>query len=117
MLDVKKMRESHGWTQQELADACGVSLRTVQSWEAGKAVSKRQMRLLNAIDSPDAPVITQISHGDHFTNFKNSKVEQPTLLGKALDEIAAMRKAFTDALADQQKITNRLLTIIESRGK
>lgn len=30
----KKLRKKHGWTQTELAEKLGVSLRTVQNYEA-----------------------------------------------------------------------------------
>lgn len=32
-MDVKKLREQMGLTQQELADRAGVTLRTIQNWE------------------------------------------------------------------------------------
>lgn len=34
-MNVKEKRESLGYTQSELARRMGVSLRTVQRWEAG----------------------------------------------------------------------------------
>lgn len=33
--DVRMTRERLGWTQQQLADKLGVSLRAVQYWEKG----------------------------------------------------------------------------------
>ena len=37
---VQKLREQKGWTQEHLAHASGMSLRTIQRLEAGKSVSK-----------------------------------------------------------------------------
>lgn len=64
--------------------------------------------------------ITQTSHGDNSPNINgNGNHIEPTssLLNKALDEISQMRKALTDALAVNQKNTDRLLTIIENMSK
>jgi transcriptional regulator with XRE-family HTH domain len=37
---VQKLREQKGWTQEHLAQASGMSLRTIQRPEAGKSVPK-----------------------------------------------------------------------------
>lgn len=61
--------------------------------------------------------VTQVSHGDNSPNMNgnvNSLEQSSNLLGKALDEISAMRKALTDALSVNQRNTDRLLTIIEN---
>ena len=36
MLNIKHLRQQRNLTQTELADLIGVSLRTIQNWEAGK---------------------------------------------------------------------------------
>ena len=64
--------------------------------------------------------VSQTSHGDNSPNINgNGNHLEPTssLLDKALDEIAQMRKALTDALAVNQRNTDRLLTIIENMSK
>jgi DNA-binding transcriptional regulator YiaG len=33
---IKALRSKLGWSTQELADACGVSRRTVEGWESGR---------------------------------------------------------------------------------
>lgn len=35
MIDIAKARDEIGFTQAELADAVGVTTRTIQNWEAG----------------------------------------------------------------------------------
>lgn len=49
--DIKKFREAHGMTQKELAERCGVTLRTVQNWEMGKKVPESAIRLMQLIES------------------------------------------------------------------
>lgn len=34
--EIQSIREARGWTQQELADACGVDISTAQRWLSGK---------------------------------------------------------------------------------
>ena len=36
--NIKKFRERKNLTQKQLAEVCGVTLRTVQNWEAGKTI-------------------------------------------------------------------------------
>lgn len=47
--DVKRIREKQGLTQSQLADICGVTLRTVQNWENGKVIPPAMAKLLAAI--------------------------------------------------------------------
>ena len=64
--------------------------------------------------------VSQTSHGDNSPNINgndNHLEPNSSLLDKALDEIAAMRKALTDALAVNQRNTDRLLNIIENMSK
>lgn len=64
--------------------------------------------------------VSQTSHGDNSPNINgNGNHLEPTssLLDKALDEISAMRQALMDALAVNQRNTDRLLTIIENMSK
>lgn len=64
--------------------------------------------------------VSQTSLGDNSPNINgngNHLEPNSSLLDKALDEIAAMRKALTDALAVNQRNTDRLLNIIENMSK
>ena len=47
--DVKKIREKQGLTQSQLAEICGVTLRTVQNWENGKVIPPAMAKLLATI--------------------------------------------------------------------
>jgi DNA-binding XRE family transcriptional regulator len=46
---VKALRQQHNWTQQLLADACDVSLRTIQRVEKEGAASKETTMSLCAV--------------------------------------------------------------------
>jgi transcriptional regulator with XRE-family HTH domain len=46
---IKQRRQSLGWTQQDLADALGVTLRSVTSWERGEAAPRNLARLDEAL--------------------------------------------------------------------
>jgi transcriptional regulator with XRE-family HTH domain len=45
MDQVRELREARGWTQQHLADAAGLSLRTVQRIEAGEVAPSKESLL------------------------------------------------------------------------
>lgn len=49
MIDIRKLRERRGLTQQELADRCGVSLRTVQNWEGGRHIPDSTLIILELL--------------------------------------------------------------------
>lgn len=63
-VDVKKMRESKGLTQQGLADLLGVHINTVQNWESGKKIPNTKYpilcKMLNEMESK-----VEISHFSH----------------------------------------------------
>lgn len=47
--DIKKIREKLGMTQEQLANRCGVTTRTVQNWERGKTIPDNIQILLREI--------------------------------------------------------------------
>lgn len=55
--DVKKIREKSGLTQKQFAEICGVTLRTVQNWEAGKKIPDNIIRLIKTI-APQGEIIS-----------------------------------------------------------
>jgi transcriptional regulator with XRE-family HTH domain len=52
-MSVQKMRLQHGWSQQQLADASGLSVRTVQRIEAGYPASTESLKSLAAVFEVD----------------------------------------------------------------
>lgn len=47
-MSIQKLRLQHGWSQQQLADASGLSVRTIQRIEAGKPASMESLKCLAA---------------------------------------------------------------------
>ncbi len=63
---IKKLRADHGWTQQQLAEICGLSLRTIQRVELQGIASLETTKSLaaafeldkSALQQPDETVTT-----------------------------------------------------------
>lgn len=116
-LEVKRIRESLGLTQQQLAKSCGVSVRSVQNWEAGSVIIPDSKRLLlqsllrqksapAMVSSPSANAI-----GQNSTAVGIGDVTQcGDALLRALDEISAQRKVTEKAQAQ----IDELLAIIRN---
>ena len=106
-MDVKKLREKFNYTQAQLAEICGVTLRTVQNWENGKVIPPAMLKLLTSIDEGET-----VSSGNAYENGtsiavgKNSQVilnpdtkmffstleRQQDIMSRQLEEMAEMRK-------------------------
>jgi transcriptional regulator with XRE-family HTH domain len=50
---IQKLRLKHGWSQQQLADASGLSARTIQRIEAGQPASTETLKSLAAVFEVD----------------------------------------------------------------
>ncbi len=81
---VQKLRLQHGWSQEQLADLSGVSVRTIQRIEQGKPASAESLKSLGAV--LDVP----------FQDLRNTNMETTSQsFNSALsnDEALALRKA------------------------
>lgn len=52
--EIRRLRESRGLTQQQLAQALGVGMRTVGNWERGETVPLNRMGMLRQYFGLDA---------------------------------------------------------------
>lgn len=132
--DIKKFREQRGMTQKQLAEFCGVTLRTVQNWEAGRTIPENIVKLLqSAVDKCETVSHTEFGSGDGSE--VNSPVEQnvkgngnkfsgsgdvsdgvpAALLQKALDEITEMRLLLAESVRNTNELSMRLLKLLESK--
>ncbi len=50
---LRELRRSRHWSQEQLADACGLNLRTIQRLEAGARASTESVRALAAVFDVD----------------------------------------------------------------
>jgi len=106
-MDVKKLREEMGVSQQELAQMCGVSIRSVQNWEKGNPVPEQTQRLLeyirqtrSIIKSGDANNGTSVAAGEGSQVTLNADAQlffktlerQQDIMSRQLEELAETRK-------------------------
>jgi transcriptional regulator with XRE-family HTH domain len=56
---VRKLREKHGWSQEQLAQLAGVSLRTIQRVEAGNRASLETLNSLASVFETDLSKLTE----------------------------------------------------------
>lgn len=113
-MDVKEVRGILRVTQQKLADICGVTLRTVQNWEAGRPVPATSQKLMQAIldgreKAEPIPSVTANAdaNGVSVASVTNSQVnlskdsdrffatleKQQEIMARQLEEISNMRIA------------------------
>lgn len=57
-MSIQKLRLQHGWSQQQLADASGLSVRTIQRIEAGQPPSLESLKCLAAVFEVDCSTLT-----------------------------------------------------------
>lgn len=131
--DIKKFRERKSLTQRQLAEVCGVTLRTVQNWEAGKTIPDNIVKLLQSLSGKDEIVSSSIFGCEGDGETINSPVEQyvngdgnrfsgsgdvtdgvPTaLLQQALNEITQMRLLLAESVRNTNDISQRLMNLLE----
>lgn len=133
--DIKKFRERKSLTQKQLAEICGVTLRTVQNWEAGKTIPDNIVKLLQSLSDKHETISQSLfgCRGDGETI--NSPVEQTVrgdgnkfsgsgditdgvpaaLLQQALDEITQMRILLAESVRNTNDLSQRLMNLLEKR--
>jgi transcriptional regulator with XRE-family HTH domain len=57
-MSIQKLRLQRGWSQQQLADASGLSVRTIQRIEAGQPPSLESLKCLAAVFEVDCATLT-----------------------------------------------------------
>lgn len=106
--DVTKLRKSMSMTQSEFADFCGVSLRTVQKWEAGSTLPPLVCKFFDLINEKNA----------HYMNHENLGIDDyhnhDELFVHCLDEIAEQRKLTSKVQEEVIRLTEALIHISEA---
>lgn len=67
---IQKLRLKRGWSQQQLADASGLSVRTIQRLERGQPASAESLKCLAAVFEID---YASLSAGDPMTDSKEEE--------------------------------------------
>nr|DAJ89840.1 MAG TPA: putative zinc finger/helix-turn-helix protein, YgiT family [Caudoviricetes sp.] len=110
-LDIRKIREKLGVSQESLAEMIGVHPRTIQNWESGSTIPKSKHAILR-----DLVIKPQQYAGGEQSNVNGNNINgnnvtvnnQPDTIEKLLD-ILAMKEA---SLAKAQEHIDKLLEII-----
>lgn len=56
---VKKLRNKKAWSQEELAEICGLNVRTIQRVESGNKASLETLRSLASVYEVELPTRTE----------------------------------------------------------
>lgn len=114
-LDIKKIRERLGISQEQLAEMVGVHPRTVQNWESGSTIPKSKHAILrDLVIKPQ-----RYAGGGEQTNVNGNNINgnnvtvNPTDVDKLL-EILSMKEA---SLVKAQEHIDKLLEIIGNLTK
>ena len=67
-MSIQKMRLTRGWSQQQLADASGLSARTIQRIESGHAGSVESLKSIAAVFEVHFLTLTETAMKDETTN-------------------------------------------------
>lgn len=116
----------HGLTQQDLAEKCGVTLRTVQNWEKGKTIPESALRLLQTIGNEGETISSfasdnavsvaagrgsNVKVGTETERFISAIEHQQEIMSRQLDEIQAQRNLVVKA----QEQIDRLIGLLEKK--
>lgn len=99
-MDVKILREKMGVTQQEFAEMCGVTVRTVQNWEKGSPIPDAMKKLIENI-AKNHEIIKSGGASEHGVSVAAGSGSQVTLNPDT--------KQFFETLERQQDIMSRQL--------
>lgn len=110
-LDIRKIREKLGVSQEALAEMIGVHPRTVQNWESGTTIPKSKYAILRELVIKPQQYAGGEQSNVNGNNINGNNVtvnNQPDTIEKLLD-ILAMKEA---SLAKAQEHIDKLLEII-----
>ncbi|WP_159029198.1 helix-turn-helix domain-containing protein [Streptomyces viridochromogenes] len=84
------LRQRNGWTQEELSELSGVSVRTIRNLETGKVSHPRRasLRLLSSVLDPEgrqAFLMKQLTHAGLAAPWNGTKSPQNALVGRDED--------------------------------
>lgn len=72
-MSIQKMRLKRGWSQQQLADACGLSTRTIQRIEAGHSPSVESLKSIAAVFEVDFSTLMETDMKDDTIDLQTAQ--------------------------------------------
>lgn len=127
LADIKQIRERNNLTQKQLSELCGVTLRTVQNWEANKTVPEAIMKYLQTLElngeiiAPNSRVNSSVEQhvngdGNKFSGVGDvSDGISAAILQQALNEVTEMRKLLAESLRNTNDLSQRIMSLLETR--
>ena len=83
-LDIKKIRNKLGISQQELAEMIGVHYRTIQNWERGGTIPKSKHTLLCDVLNEKKEAAGNVSDSQQLIDTQKKLIE---MLEKRIEEL------------------------------
>lgn len=75
-MSIQKMRLKRGWSQQQLADACGLSARTIQRIESGHTASVESLKSIAAVFEVHFLTLTETAMKDETTEINTHTAKE-----------------------------------------
>ncbi|MBR4860129.1 MAG: helix-turn-helix domain-containing protein [Alphaproteobacteria bacterium] len=115
-MDIKKIREKLGISQEQLAEMVGVHPRTVQNWESGSTIPKSKHAILrDLVLKPQ-----RYAGGGEQTNVNGNNINGNNVTvtpGDSIDKILEILSMKEASLVKAQEHIDKLLEIIGNLTK
>lgn len=122
-----EFRKSLGLTQEEFAEKCGATVRSVQNWEQGGTITPQAMKLFQYIE---AEILSgkEVDSRDHSVSVSGSNnstsLTEQTTYGANSPAVSGDNNHFGgcgsldrsfDEIAEQRKLLERALSLLEKK--
>lgn len=87
---IQKLRLQHGWSQQQLAELSGISVRTIQRIERGQTASLESLKSLAAVFEID---FSQLNSEFDMSGALNQNISKDEIL--AFEHVRKLRRFYT----------------------
>ena len=108
-IQLKKMRKNSGFTQQELANLIGVSLKTIQNYESGEVIPETKHEILHR-------VLSKTILNDPQSNYEITQKEHFEKVEKLLNELK-LKDKIIDLLTEKNDLLNEKIHWINKAYK
>ncbi len=109
--DIKKLRKKINLTQTELADECGVTLRTVQNWEKGETIPESKRKLLESIVEKYEKISQNIL--GNTNNIKSNNINSDETIMKIAEVFEKQLRVKDEQISKSQEQIDRLISLLE----